>query len=201
MSQYFAKPYEPFGGDINVKGDLFNYATKTDIKNISHVDTSSFALKSNLASLKTKVDKLDIYELAPVPVDLSKLSNVVENDVVKKTVYHKLVAKVNSIDTSRLVLKTNYDADNTELKHKIPDTSGFVKKTDCNTKIAEIEGKIRSISGLATKTALTVVGSKIPNISNLVKKKQIMMEKLLKSKRNLLIITMVNILQLQSLML
>ena len=170
MSQYFAKPYEPFGGDINVKGDLFNYATKTDIKNISHVDTSSFALKSNLASLKTKVDKLDIYELAPVPVDLSKLSNVVENDVVKKTVYHKLVAKVNSIDTSRLVLKTNYDADKTELKHKIPDTSGFVKKKDCNTKIAEIEGKIRSISGLATKTALTVVGSKVPNISNLIKK-------------------------------
>ena len=170
MSQYFAKPYEPFGGDINVKGDLFNYATKTDIKNISHVDTSSFALKSNLASLKTKVDKLDIYELAPVPVDLSKLSNVVENDVVKKTVYHKLVAKVNSIDTSRLVLKTNYDADKTELKHKIPDTSGFVKKKDCNNKIAEIEGKIRSISGLATKTALTVVGSKIPNISNLIKK-------------------------------
>ena len=84
MSQYFAKPYEPFGGDINVKGDLFNYATKTDIKNISHVDTSSFALKSNLASLKTKVDKLDIYELAPVPVDLSKLSNVVEMMLLKK---------------------------------------------------------------------------------------------------------------------
>ena len=170
MSQYFAKPYEPFGGDINVKGDLFNYAKKTDIKNISHVHTSSFALKSNLATLKTKVDKLDIYKLAPVPVELSKLSNVVENDVVKKTVYHKLVAKVNSIDTSRLVLKTNYDSDKTELKHKISDTSGFVKKTDCNTKIAEIEGKIRSISGLATKTALTVVGSKIPTISNLVKK-------------------------------
>ena len=84
---------------------------KTDIKNISHVHTSSFALKSNLASLKTKVDKLDIYKLAPVPVDLSKLSNAVENDVVKKTVYHKLVAKVNGIDTSRLVLKNNYDAD------------------------------------------------------------------------------------------
>ena len=170
MSQYFAKPYEPFGGDINVKGDLFNYAKKTDIKNISHVHTSSFALKSNLASLKTKVDKLDIYKLAPVPVDLSKLSNAVENDVVKKTVYYKLVAKVNGIDTSSLVLKNNYDADKTELKHKIPDTSGFVKKTDCNTKIAEMEGKIRSISGLATKTALTVVGSKIPTISNLVKK-------------------------------
>ena len=84
MSQYFPKPYERFGGDINVKVDLSNYATKTDIKNILHVDTSSFALKSNLASLKTEVDKLDIDKLVPVPVDLSKLSDVVKNDVVKK---------------------------------------------------------------------------------------------------------------------
>ena len=89
MSQYFPKPYEPFGGDINVKVDLSNYATKTDIKNISHVDTSSFALKTNLANLKTEVDKLDIDKLVPVPVDLSKLSDVVKNDVVKKTVYDK----------------------------------------------------------------------------------------------------------------
>ena len=84
MSQYFPKPYEPFGGDINVKVDLSNYATKADIKNISHVDTSSFALKTNLATLKTEVDKLDIDKLAPVSVDLSKLSDVVENYVVKK---------------------------------------------------------------------------------------------------------------------
>ena len=84
MSQYFPKPHEPFGGDINVKVDLSNYATKTDIKNISHVDTSSFALKSNLASLKTEVDKLDIDKLVPVPVDLSKLRDVVKNTVVKK---------------------------------------------------------------------------------------------------------------------
>ena len=110
MSQYFPKPYEPFGGDINVKVDLSNYATKTDIKNISHIDTSSFALKSNLASLKTEVDKLDINklkslpndlsnlkgkadkldinELALVPVDLSKLRNVVKNEAVKKTEYN-----------------------------------------------------------------------------------------------------------------
>ena len=71
MSPYFPKPYEPFAGDINVKVDLSIYATKTDIKNISHIDTSSFALKSNLASLKTEVDKLDINKLVPVPVDLS----------------------------------------------------------------------------------------------------------------------------------
>ena len=84
MTQYFPKQYEPFRGDINVKVNLSNYATKTDIKNISHIDTSSFALKSNLASLKTEVDKLDIDKLVPVPVDLSKLSDVVKNDVVKK---------------------------------------------------------------------------------------------------------------------
>ena len=75
MNRYFPKPYEPFGGDINVKVDLSNYATKADIKNISHVDTSSFALKTNLASLKTEVDKLDIDKLAPFPVDLSRLSD------------------------------------------------------------------------------------------------------------------------------
>ena len=81
MSQYFPKPYESFGGDINIKVDLSSYATKTDIRNISHVDTSSFALKTNFESLKTKVDKLDIDKLVPVPVDLNKLSDVVKNDI------------------------------------------------------------------------------------------------------------------------
>ena len=79
-----------------------NYATKFDFKNVTHVDTSRFALKTNLANLKTEVDKL-----APVPLDLSKLSDV-KNDVVKKTVYDKLVAKVNNINTSDFVLKTKY---------------------------------------------------------------------------------------------
>ena len=69
MSQYFPKPYEPFGGDINLKVNLSNFATKTDLKNVTHVDISSFALKSNLASIKTAVDKLDIDKLAPLPVD------------------------------------------------------------------------------------------------------------------------------------
>ena len=78
MSKYFPKPYEPFGGDINVKVDLSNYATKADIKNIKHVDTSNFALKRNLVNLKTKVGKLDIDKLVPVPADLGKLSNVVK---------------------------------------------------------------------------------------------------------------------------
>ena len=78
------KPFKSFGGNINVKVDLSNYATKTDLTNVTHVDTSSFALKTNLASLKTEVDKLDIDKLAPVLVDLSKLSDVVKNDAVKK---------------------------------------------------------------------------------------------------------------------
>ena len=77
MSQYFPKPDEAFSGDINVKVDLSNYETKTDIKNISHADTSSFALKINVASSKVEVDKLDIDKLVPVPVELSKLSDVV----------------------------------------------------------------------------------------------------------------------------
>ena len=84
MSQYFPKPFKSFGGNINVKVDLSNYATKADLKNVTHVNTSGFSLKTNLAGLKTEVNELDIDKLAPVPVDLSKLSNVVRNDVVKK---------------------------------------------------------------------------------------------------------------------
>ena len=106
MSKFFLEPYGPFGGDINVTVDLSNYATKTDLKNATHVNTSSFALKTNLDDLKTEVDKLEIDKLIPVPTDLSNLSNVVRNDAVKKTVYDKLVAKVYNIDTSGFVLKT-----------------------------------------------------------------------------------------------
>ena len=94
MSQCFPKPYRSFGGNINVKVDLSNYATKADIKNIVHVDTSRFA---------------------PVSVDLSKLSDVVKINVVKTTVYDKLVGKVNNSDTSDFQLK-NYNTDKTELE-------------------------------------------------------------------------------------
>ena len=171
MSQYIPKPYEPFGGDINVKVDLPNYAKKTDIKNISHIDTSSFALKSSLASLKTevdkldidklknlqnnlsnlksKVDKLDINKLAPVPVDLSKLSNVVENEVVKQT---ECNAKIKNI------------------KGKIPDITNLATKIILDTKINEVKTEIPSLSGLATTSVLNAVENKIPNVSNLVKK-------------------------------
>ena len=116
-----------------------SYATKTDLKNVTQVGTSSFALKTNLANLKTEVDKLDIDKLAPVPADLSKLSDVVRNGVVKKTVYDKLVAKVNNIDISDFVLKTKYNIDKTELEKKIPDVTDFVKKPN----LTELENKTK----------------------------------------------------------
>ena len=170
MSQYFPKPYEPYGGDINVKVDLSIYATKTDVKNVLHVDNSSFASESNLASLKTDVDQLNINKFVPVPIDLSKLSDVIIN-VVKKTVFDKLVAKVNSIDISRFVLKTKYNTDKLDKENKIADTSGLVKKADYNAKITEIKGKRPYNYGLATNAALTTVENKMPNISSLVKRK------------------------------
>ena len=133
MSQYFPKLLRSFGGNINVKVDLSNYVTKTDLKNITQVDTSNFALKTNLASLKTEVHKL-----APVPVDLSKMSDVVKNDVVKETAYNILAAKVNNFDTSDFILKTKDQTDKTELEKKIPDKSDLVKKT----KLTKLENKI-----------------------------------------------------------
>ena len=108
--------------NIKFKIDLSNYATKEDVKNITHVDTLSFALKTNLSNLKTEVDKLDIDKLGPVPTDLSKLSNVVKNDVVKKAAYNKLVAKVANVDTNDFELKTKYDTDKAELEKKIPNS-------------------------------------------------------------------------------
>ena len=95
---------------------------------LSHVDTSIFVLKTNLVSLKTEIDKLDIAKLVPAVVNLSKPSDVVKNDVVKKNVYDKSVTKVNNNDTGGFALKTKYDADKSELEKKIPDTSGLVKK-------------------------------------------------------------------------
>ena len=116
---------------------MTNYPTKADIKKITHVDTSNYALKTNLANLKTEVDKLHIDKLVPIPNDLSKLSNVVKTDVVKKVDYTKLITKVNNIDTSDFMLKAKYFTDKLELENKIPNINGLVKKTDYNTKITE----------------------------------------------------------------
>ena len=84
ISQYCPKPFIRFGGNISVKVDISNYAIKNDLKNITLIDTSGFELKTNLATLKTEVDKLDIDKLAPVFVDLSKLSDAVKNEIAKK---------------------------------------------------------------------------------------------------------------------
>ena len=110
MSQCFPKPYRSFGGNINVKIDLSNYATKPESKEATEIDASNFSLKPHLASLKTEIKNIDVDKIKTVPADLSKLSNVVNNHVVKKTVYDKLVAKVNNIDTSGFILKTKYSA-------------------------------------------------------------------------------------------
>ena len=141
---------------------------------MSHIDVSSFALKSNLASLKTEADKLYTDKLTSVPIDLAKLSNVVKNDVIKKTEYDKLVNKVNSIDNTNFVSRTKYEKDGSDfedkidkIEKKIPDVSNLVKKTDFNTKTTEVEGKIPNITGLATSSALTAVENKIPDISGL----------------------------------
>ena len=139
------------------------------------MDVKSYALKSNLASLKTEVDKLDIDKLTPVPNDLAKLRNVVKNDVVKKTEYNKLIDEVDNIDTTGVVSKTKYEKDGPDFEEKInkvdkkiPYVNDLVKKTDFNSKVTEIEGKIPSITGLATNSALTAVENKIPNVSSLI---------------------------------
>ena len=116
ISQYFLKSYEPFRADISVKVNLSNYAIKTDLINATRTDLSKLAAKSDLASLKAEVDKLGIDKSILVPVDLSKLSDVVKNGVVKKTAYDQLIAKVNNIDTSGLFLKTMYDTDKSDLE-------------------------------------------------------------------------------------
>ena len=201
----FPTPNRAFGGNVKVEIDLSSCATKLELKKATGIDTSNFTLKSNLTSLKTEVDKINVDKLKTVPVDLSKLRNVVNDGVVKKTVYDKLVAKGNNIDTSGFVLKTKYNTDKSDLEKKvsdadkkIPDTSGLVKKTDLNTKTTEIENKIPSISGLATNAALNAVENKIPDVSSLVKQ-QIRTQKLVKSKSKSLVMVMINTLLLQNL--
>ena len=158
MSQYYP-PYRRSSNNIKVELDLANYATKTDLKNITHVDVSSFASKINLAALKTEIDQIDADKLKATRADLAKLTNAVEHDVVKKTDYN---TKVTSIEAQIAGLtKNTVDnlADITKLK--AIDTNSFVNKikfsADINTlddKIDGLEKEIPDISGLATKTSL-----------------------------------------------
>ena len=179
MSAYYP-PYRSSSNNVKVELDLTNYATKTDLKNITHVDVSSFASKTNLAALKTEVDKIDVDKLKTTPNDLAKLSNVVKNEVVKKTDYN---AKVTSIESQIAgVTKNTTDNLNDITKLKAVDTSNFVLKTkfsaDINTlddKIDGVEKKIPDISGLATKTSLnaylqpSTFNSKVTEVENKIK--------------------------------
>ena len=139
---------------------MTNYATKDDVKNITHIDVSSYATKTNLAALKSEFDKIDVDKLKTVPVDVAKLSNLVKNDVVKKTDYN---TKVTSIENQIAgVTKNTLDNLGDITKLKAVDTSNFVLKTkltaDVNTletKIDTVDKKIPDIGGLATKTSLT----------------------------------------------
>ena len=140
MSYY--PPYRSSNNNIKVKLDLVNYATKTDLKNITHADVSSFASKTNLAALKTEVDKIDTDKLKTTPADLAKLTNAIENDVVKKTDNN---AKVTSIEAQIAGLTENTVANLADITRiKASDTNSFVTGTkfsaDTNTLDDKIDG-------------------------------------------------------------
>ena len=142
MSAYYP-PYRSSSNNIKVELDLANYSTKTDLKNITHVDVSSFASKTNLAALKTEVDKIAVDKLKTTPTDLAKLSNVVKNDVVKKTDYN---AKVTSIESQIAgVTKNTTDNLNDITKAKAVDTSDFVLKTKFSADINTLDDKIDGV--------------------------------------------------------
>ena len=178
MSYY--PPYKSFSNNVKVELDLTNYTTKTDLKNITHVDVSSYASKTNLAELKTQVDKIDVDKLKTTPTVLAKLSNVIKNDVVKKTDYN---AKVTSIEGQIAGITKNATdnlADVTKLK--AVDTSNFILKTKLASDVTTLENeidtivkKIPDISGLATKTSLNAYlqtptfNSKVTEVENKIK--------------------------------
>ena len=179
MSQYYP-PYKSSSNNIKVELDLANYATKTDLKNITHVDVSSFASKANLAALKTEVDKIDADKLKTTPADLAKLTNAVEYDVVKKTDYNTKVASIEAQIAGLTKNTVNNLADIAKLK--AIDTNSFVTRTklsaDTNAlddKIDGVEKNISDISGLATKTSLnsylqtSTFNSKVTEVENKIK--------------------------------
>ena len=158
-SQYFP-PYENTINNIKIELNLGNYATKDDVKNITHLDVSSYAIKTNLAALKGEVDKIDVEKLKTTPADVAKLSNVVKNDVVKKTDYNTKVT--NTENQIAGVTKNTVDNLANITKLKAVDTRNFILKTkltsDVNTlenKIDTVDKKVPDVSGLATKSSLT----------------------------------------------
>ena len=176
MSQYFP-PYNNSSENIKVELDLSNYAMKKDINDITHVDVSGFASKTNLAALKSEVYKIDRDKLKTAPTDLAKLTNAVENDLVKKTVYN---TKVTSIEAQIAGLTKNMVVNLADItKLKAIDTNSFVLKTKLASDVITLENKIDTVekkktdvSGLATKTSLTsylqtaTFNSKVTEVEN-----------------------------------
>ena len=214
MSEYFPE-LKSLGGRVKV-------ATKTDLRNATDVDISKFAKKvdlanlrsnvdksdidklknvsTNLSNLKSKVDKLDVFKLVPVPFDLSKLNDIVKNDFVKKNVYNAKMKNIeDKIPITNLATKTTLNAKINAVKGEIPNITNLATNASFNAKINEVKGEIPNITNLATTSALTAAENKIPSVSNLVKKKLTIAQKLVKLKRKLLIIIMINILLLQNL--
>ena len=147
MSYY--PPYKSSSNNVKVELDLTNYATKTDLKNIAHVGVSSFASKTNLAALKTKVDKIDTDKLKTAPTDLAQLTNAIENDVVKKIDYN---IKVTSIETQIAGLTKN-TADNLAdiTKLKAIDTNSFVTRTKFSADTNALDDKIDGVEKKNTR--------------------------------------------------
>ena len=187
MSTYYP-PYKSSSQNIKVELDLTNYATKTDLKNITHVHVSSYASKNNSAALKTEVDKIGVDKLKTTPTDLAKLSNVVKNDVVKKTDYN---TKVTSIENQIAgITKNTIDnlADITKIKAVV--TNSFVLKTKLASDVTTLENKtdtvdkkVPDISVLATKTSLnaylqtSTFNSKVTEVENKIKAADIIAKK------------------------
>ena len=178
MSTYYP-PYKSSGQNVKVELDLTNYATKTDLKNITRTDVSSFASKTNLSALKTEVDKIDIDKLKTVPDDLAKLSNVVKNEVVKKT----------DFSTDNYVTRTKFSTDTNSLDDKIdkmdkkiPDVSGLATKSSVTILIKNLDDRIDKlkINDYAKKTSLTnymlssTFNSKYTELENKIKDADIM---------------------------
>ena len=167
---------------MKVELDLSNYATKIDLKGVSVVGISNLAAKSDLANLKAEVDEKN--QKTKNCSCWFKLSNIVDHNVVKKTVYDKVVCMVNNIDTSGLVLKAQQNTKKSVLEKKIDDTDGkvpdaseLITKTVCNAKIIEVLGKMLIITDLAITSGLNAVENKIHNVSDLIKKNRLWCKK------------------------
>ena len=168
--EYFPEP-KSLGGRVSLALDLSNYATKTDLKTVTVVDTSKIAKKVDLANLKSNLDKLDIDKLNILPTNLSNLkSKVYKLDVDKLVAVSVYFCKLSDVVKNDVVRK---DVDNAKIKNiesKMPDTTNLATNACLNTKINAVKGEIPNIYNLATTTAVTAVEKRIPNISNLVKK-------------------------------